>query len=133
MYRPILIHTPEQMDIALRAAGETGAPLEIQTPPGAAHYAGLLYLKTMIQEAAKAHPNVTFSVTVDCGEDAALAHAALREGFAQVRFSGDARMAEKLKDIARAFQAQLIVVPAQVLDLAGLRTPRTACLNWLTS
>ena len=53
-------------------------------------------------------PGLSFTLMLDCGERADLAHAALVEGIKRIRFNGHPDAANALRDIARQVGAELV-------------------------
>jgi hypothetical protein len=72
-----------------------------------AHFAGVGFWHAVELELGR-------SVVIDCGDDAGLAMAALREGMRDVLFTGRADVADRLAGLAAAHGAQL----RRDLDLA---------------
>jgi hypothetical protein len=70
------------------------------TAPDMAAFAGVGFWHAV--ERALAHP-----VVIDCGDDAGLVLAALREGSRDLLFTGSAVLAEKLESIAAQYGARL--------------------------
>lgn len=106
----ICVHHVEDYIAALNTdpgAAVPGEALTLISAPGVAHYAGVLYLKEMAATATAQVPDVPHMFVIDCGEDAALATAALRVGHRHIAFSGPAEMAKKLADIAAQHGAEL--------------------------
>jgi hypothetical protein len=48
-----------------------------------------------------------FTLTLDCGDRADLAHAALVEGLKRIRFRGHAQAAQALRDLAQQLGAEV--------------------------
>ena len=69
------------------------ADVLLVTAPGLAAFAGPGYWRAVELELGR-------SVVIDCGEDAGLALAALRAGCRDLLFTGEARLAAKLADLA---------------------------------
>ena len=125
----IIFHNLEQARAALAAARESGATITLQSAPGAAAYAGVGYLKAVIEQAGAA------DAVIDCGEDSGLALAALRAGWKRVMFSGDADVFAKLADIAEQ-QGARVMEPEpdrSALDLLDTPDPAAACRKYLGS
>jgi 2'-5' RNA ligase len=58
-------------------------------------------------------PGIPFSLTVDCGTRADLAHAALVEGIRRIRFGGHPEAAKALQDIAAQLNAEVVTAQAR--------------------
>jgi hypothetical protein len=96
----IAVHGLDQARAALTAAEEVGVPIQLRSAPDAAHYAGVGYLKALGDE-------VGHDLVIDCGDDAGLAMAALREGCRRLAFSGSEEVAHKLAEMAEQLGAEL--------------------------
>jgi hypothetical protein len=108
----VVVHHREQARAALAAAGDLGRAIQLRSAPGAAHYAGVGYLKALGD--ALGH-----ELLIDCGDDAGVVMAALRTGCRQLVFSGSAELAKRLADIAAQHGAALRheTAPPDVLPL----------------
>lgn len=95
------MHVAHQLEQA-RAALKSGAR-ELISPPFAACHAGVGFYAAMVKELKKEFP--AFELTLCCGDDAAIAHDALRLGFTRVVCSG---ASQELRDIAKAMKAELL-------------------------
>ena len=129
----ILVHTLAHAEAALKAARAQALGIALRSAPGAAHYAGLAFLKALFEGAARACPSAEHSVILDCGADAALAHRALVMGFRRIAFSGPRAMRDKIGQIAAKRGAGLAPAraPAHALDLLDSLDPAGACAAYL--
>jgi hypothetical protein len=82
-----------QARAVLDLARSRGAEATLVTAPGSAGFAGVGFWRAI--ERALGHP-----VVVDCGDDAGLAMAALREGSRDLLFTGSKAVAGKLASMA---------------------------------
>jgi hypothetical protein len=82
--------------------------VELESPPDAASIYGVLWFAELNRALLAEFPGVPFTLTLDCGERADLAHAALVEGIKRIRFSGHPDAAKALKDIASQLGAELV-------------------------
>jgi hypothetical protein len=100
---------------------------------GAAGYAGPSWFRAVVDEARATHPDVEVTAVLDCGDMPGHALAALRDGVAAIRFSGDT--AAKIADIAAQYGALVIAERPEALDLAESERSRRdlgrACRDWL--
>lgn len=87
---------------AALAAGER----QLASPAYAACHAGIGYYEALLKALREEAPDVTLQLC--CGDDAAIAHEALRRGFRQVRCRCDAAAFAKLTAIAQAQGAVLV-------------------------
>lgn len=129
----IVFHSLAQAKAALAAAGERGVTVTLLSAHSAAGYAGPGWFRSVVEQARAAHPGVEVVAVLDCGEFSGLALAALREGVAAIRFSGDT--ADKIADIAGQYGARVIAERPAALDLAGIERKGwdmvRACREWL--
>ena len=135
--RPIIVHSAEHIRAALEAAHQLGVGVTLRTAPGAAHYAGPLYLIKLVAQAIDGEPRPVGAdrlaeIVLDCGEDAALAHAAIRTGWRAVLFTGPARLRAEVRAAAEAHGASVLSRAAPALDLLDEAQPLAACRAWLT-
>ena len=129
----IVFHSLTQAEAALAAASGLGVPVTLISAPSAAGYAGPAWFRSVVEQARAAHPDVDVTAVLDCGDMPGHVLAALREGVAAVRFSGDT--AEKIADIAAQCGARVIAERPEALDLAEVeragRDLERACREWL--
>jgi len=93
---------------ALAAAKSRGVAAELESPPDAASIYGVLWFAELNRALLVEFPGTPFSLTVDCGNRADLAHAALTEGIKRIRFNGHPDAAKALRDIARQLDATVL-------------------------
>lgn len=127
------MHDLAQARAALEAAARADVAIVLRSAPGAAQYAGLGFLEAVFAEAQAAVPGARSTVTLDCGDDAALAHQALRHGVRDLRFSGPKALREKLAEIAGPLGAQVSAKkpPRHALDLLHSDDPAADCDAYL--
>jgi hypothetical protein len=135
----IIVRTLAQAEAALGAAARAGRAIVLASPPGGALSAGAAFFDALAREAAARHPAASFTLRVDCTDDAGAALGALRIGISEIscRATRDAR--ERLAAIARRHGARLVPMNARTwrsaLDLHGIDDPLKACtkrLAWAT-
>lgn len=105
-----VVHHLDDAVAALRNA-PTGQTLALISAPDAAQYAGLLYLRQMMKQAAVAAPHAQYVFSIDCGNDASLVIAALKNGFRHITCRLQGETLSKLREVAKAHDA--------VIDLLG--------------
>jgi hypothetical protein len=128
----IVVHSLAQAVAALEAAAQTRRAVELWSAAGAAAYAGAGWFKAVIDEARVAVPKVEFEAVLDCAELAGLVLGAWRIGLVSVCFTGEARAAKKLAQIASRNGRQLHRRrPADALDLHRAADPQALCRAWL--
>ena len=102
-----------------KAARASGEPIRLAPPPDAVLQYGVLFFVEAIGILHTEFPELDFSLAVDCGDRADLAHAALKHGLNYIVFRGDRRVAEKLIDIAQGLSATVETAE----DHEGLQKP----------
>ena len=128
--RTVLFHSLDHARAAVAATEALGVPLTLQTAPGAAAYAGVGFLKAIVDAAAGGGD---VEVVIDCGADSGTALAALRAGWTRVLFSGQEEARDKLADIA-AQQGARVLEPdpdGLALDLLDTADAGAACRDFL--
>ena len=93
---------------ALEAARSSGVAAELESPPDAASIYGVLWFAELNRALLAEFPGLSYSLTLDCGNRADLAHAALVEGIKRIRFSGHPEAAKALSDIAEQLDATVL-------------------------
>jgi hypothetical protein len=93
---------------ALAAARSSGVAAELESPPEAASIYGVLWFAELNRALLAEFPGLSFSLTLDCGNRADLAHAALVEGIKRIRFSGHPEAAKALSDVAEQLGATVL-------------------------
>jgi len=91
----------------LEAARSSGVAAELESPPDAASIYGVLWFAELNRALKAEFPGVPFTLILDCGDRADLAHAALVEGIGCIRFSGHPDAMRALQDIAAQLGAEL--------------------------
>ena len=94
---------------AIEAARSSGVAAELESPPDAAAIYGVLWFAELNRALLQEFSGQPFTLTLDCGDRADLAHAALVEGIKRIRFSGHPDAARALLDIAQQTGAELSV------------------------
>ena len=103
----------EQARVAL-SAGER----QLISEPFAACYAGVNYFQAVLKQLHTEFPNDDFSFTLCCGDNAAIAHDALRLGFTSVLCDCGPGQFDELMQVAQSLGATL-VRPSNGLDPAA--------------
>jgi 2'-5' RNA ligase len=107
MRHTIIASLPEAR-AALATAKSSGVAAELESPPDAAVIYGVFWFAELNRALLAEFSGLPFSLTLDCGTRADLAHAALVEGIKRIRFSGHPETAKALGDIARQLGAELL-------------------------
>ena len=129
--KAVIIHSLAHARAALAAAAEFDVPVTLSSAPGAAAYVGPGWFQEVAAQARDAFPEVEATVLIDCGARPGHVLAALRTGFACVRFTGGKAVSERLAAIAEAYGAELVTGRLDALDLRLATEPATACRAWL--
>lgn len=104
----VVVASLDEARAAIRAAQSRGVAAELESPPDAASTYGVLWFAEMNRMLAAEFPEAPFTLTLDCGDRADLAHAALVEGLKRIRFSGHPVALRALKDIAAQLAAMVL-------------------------
>lgn len=102
--RQVVVENLADLQAAL-ADKETASLAHLWSPPDAAAIHGVLWFVGLQQVAFEHFPDLHPVITLDCGDRADLAHAALREGLRSICFRGGGPMLEKLQGIANSLSA----------------------------
>jgi hypothetical protein len=116
---------------ALEAAAALGRAVVLLSAPGAAAYAGAAWFKALVALARDRWPAALVTAMLDCDDRAELVQGALREGLADLVFTGPAATAARLADIARQQGARLHRRRPESLDIARPEQALAACRDWL--
>ena len=106
MAKTVIASLPEAR-AALEAARSSGVAAELESPPDAAAIYGVLWFAELNRALLAEFPGVSYTLTLDCGARADLAHAALVEGIKRIRFRGHPNAMRALRDIAEQLGAEL--------------------------
>lgn len=131
--RAVIIHSLEHARATLSAAAALGVPVTLASAPGAAAYVGSAWFQEVVRLARAEVPEAGASALLDCANRPGDVLAALRQGLAQVRFTGRKAVAAKLAAIAEAQGAELVTGRLRALDLRGSADPEAACRAWLSA
>ena len=130
--RAVVITSLAQAEAALAAAARAGVPLELWSAEAAAASAGAGWFKAVVEAARRAVPGVPSLAVLDCADMPGYALGAFRTGLEAVCFSGSAKVAARLAEIAQIQGSRLLRRrPRRALDLAGASDPYAACSSWL--
>jgi len=107
MTRTVIASLPEARAV-IEAARSSGVAAGLESPPDAASIYGVLWFAELNRALLAEFPGITYTLTLDCGVRADLAHAALIEGIKRIRFVGHPDAMKALRDIADQVSAELI-------------------------
>ncbi len=130
--RAVVIHSLAHAKAALAAAAAEGVAVELWSAEGAAAYAGAGWFKAVLEAARREVPGARFTAVLDCADLPGYALGAFRIGIEAVCFSGAAKIAAKIADIAgEQGRRCLRRRPRRALDLGHAADPLAACQAWL--
>jgi len=130
--RAIVVHSLDHAVAALREAAKRRVAVELWSAEGAAAYGGAGWFKALADEARAEVRGARATFVLDCASLPGYALAAFRARVDGVCFTGPARVAGKLADIARRSKCRLLRKrPARALDLRAVEDPGAACRLWL--
>ena len=127
----ILVRHLEDAIAAFEVARTLKRPVTLLSPEAGALWLGPGWLVAVAREAARAVPGAKCRTLLDCADRPDLAQAALRDGTDAILFTGPARMATKLAEIAAAYGAVFLTQRPPALELARQRSPADALRHWL--
>lgn len=130
--RAVIIHSLEQAQGALAVAERLDRPIALYSAEGAAAYGGAAWFLAVVAAAQAAHPHAQCEAVLDCGADAGLALAALREGCRAIVIRGAPGLRRKLATIAAMSTARLDAGAKDALDLRHSKNPEAAVMAWLS-
>lgn len=111
MTRTVIASLPEAR-AAIEAARSGGVVAELESPPDAASIYGVLWFAELNRALMAEFPSA-FTLTLDCGARADLAHAALAEGIKRIRCHAHPKAVEALQDIAGQVNAEVAASPME--------------------
>ncbi len=116
------INNMEILQAIVRAGVKMKSPLIIQTSEGAISYAGMDYLKAMIDVAAKAPIPIAFHL--DHGKDLGIIKRAIDSGYTSVMYDGSsfsyAKNVRQTKQVVAWARRKGITVEAELGSIAGI-------------
>ena len=118
-----VFHDLPQAEQALDAAARAGRPILLLTPPGGARYAGEGFYRAVLQAAEDRHPDARATAILDCGDDGALALAALAAGWKAIILGGSEKVGRKVTSVAERYEAHLHRRRPKALDLGQSDDP----------
>jgi hypothetical protein len=104
----VVIASLPEARAALAAARSSGVAAELESPPDAASIYGVLWFAELNRALLAEFAGVAYTLTLDCGARADLAHAALVEGIKRIRFRGHSDAMKALQDIATQVGAEFV-------------------------
>ena len=105
----------------------------VRTPPGAAGYAGVQFLRDTT-ELAKSESASDIEAVIDCGANPAMVIGALRTGWKRIAFCGPEPSLTKIMSLIAKHEGEFFELnKGPVLDLYHSKNPKTDCAVWLTN
>ena len=123
--RSVIVHDLSQAHTATAQAIALGAPLELRSPPDGAAILGPAVFKAIADDLAQTHPGAASTMILDCGTNAGLAMAALRQGCKDICVDVPTETRAKIAAMAHAQSARLHGPVEIALDLAAAADSRT--------
>jgi hypothetical protein len=127
----IIVHSLDHARAAVAAAAALGRPVTLVSASSAGAYAGPLWFKAVVEEAAASFPGTAVTAVIDCGAAPGFVLAALRTGFRRVIFTGPDATRARLTEIAAAQGAVIEPRAAGLLDLLDVCDAEAACRAYL--
>jgi hypothetical protein len=129
--RAIVIHSLDHALAATAAADVLAVPLTLISAAGAAGYLGAPVFAAIIAETRRAHPAVTLTAILDCGDAPGDALNAIRHGTPVIRIALPVSLRRKVEDIAAQSGTSVDREAWDILDLLDLGDLDAACHVWL--
>ena len=120
----VIIHDLHQARAAVVQANAIGVQLELRSPSDGATILGPGVFKAIADDLAHTHPFAAPAVILDCGTNAGMAMAALRQGCKDICVNVPAKTHSKIAAIAQAQSARLHGPVDNALDLAAATDSR---------
>ena len=118
LIRSVIFHDLHQARTAAAHANAIGVRLELRSPPNGAATLGPGVFMAIADDLARTHPGAASSMILDCGTNAGLALAALRQGCKNICVNVPAETHAKIVTMAQAQSARLHGPVEIFLDLA---------------
>lgn len=117
----VIVHGLGQAQAAVRAA-DLARGLVLLSAPGAGLFAGAGWFAALARAAAADRPGLGVSAVLDCADAPGAVLAGLRAGIADLVFTGEATIAERLAAIVAEGGARLLRAAPESLDLAEFQS-----------
>ena len=101
--------------------------MTVLTPRNAGQYAGPAYYFEMLRAVEREFPAARLRAVLDCGDDAAIALAALDLGWRAVILRGNATARARAGDIANRLKSEVLARRPAALDLSQQADPAAFC------
>ncbi len=129
----IVVHEISHALAALTAARAQNRSLLILSAPGAVRAAGAGWWRELVTQACDSIPDQSAEWVLDCGDEAGMALAALREGVGTIALDADEPTWSRVAQIAARCDASLLRVSRRgALDLADSNNPQRDCNLYLS-
>ncbi|SLN73478.1 hypothetical protein [Oceanibacterium hippocampi] len=98
----VVFHDLDEARTILAAGLRADRPVLLVTPKNATAMVGALPFQEIFAEASRTHPGARARLLIDCGDDAALAHALIANDATDIVFSGPDGQLRRLRNLAAA-------------------------------
>ena len=128
----VIIHDVYQARAAVTQANAIGAQVELRSPPDGATILGPGVFKAIADDLTHTYPVAAPVMILDCGTNAGMAMAALRQGCKDLCVNVPAKTHSKIAAIAQAQSARLHGPVDNALDLAAATDSRKLITQFRT-
>ena len=129
--RPIIYHSLENARLALKTSKSLNIPVVLRTAHGALSYAGASYLKKIYAIAMDECATAPAIAMLDCGNDAAAAVNAIRDGWPGILYTGQPKACQRVRSVAKRHRITYTENRTDALDLDACDEMDSACRSWL--
>ena len=107
--------------------------MTVLTPVNAGQYAGPAYYFEMLRALEREFPAARLRAVLDCGDDAAIAVAALELGWRAVILRGNATARARVGDIANRLKSELLARRPAAVELSEKGDPAAFCRDYFSA
>ena len=115
--RPIIYHSLENARLALKTSKSLNIPVVLRTAHGALSYAGASYLKKIYDIAMDECATAPAIAMLACGNDAAAAVNAIRDGWPGILNTGQPKACQRVRSVAKRHRITYTENRTDALDL----------------
>ncbi len=109
------------------------APVVVRSAPGLATTLGPEAFSALIEETDRVYPDALLLGVLDCGDQAGTAIGALRRGVKRICIDPDMPTGDKIDDIARQLDAEVVNCSDNALDLLDVEDMDRAVFQHITN
>lgn len=121
----VIVHNAAHVRLVRETAARLKVAPMLLTPPGAAAYAGVRYLKVLVDRAPDC------AALLDCGTEPGFAMAAMRAGWRDIHLAGEQVVLEKIEGMLNQIGGRLHRALPPALDLGSADLPEARLTDWL--